>query len=151
MIICFPTNESYFFCCQHDYFLNVDNSSSSNNNNNNNNNVKTSSMTGKLRTGVFGTFATYEALELYFDTVVDQSGGTAGDQNVLHLAILDTAMGGRFNDDKYVLLSMCGGVWWCCGGVVVVWWWCGGGVVVVWWWCGGGVVWWCSWCVANVP
>ena len=74
-------------------------------------------MTGKLRTGVFGTFATYEALELYFDTVVDQSGGTAGDQNVLHLAILDTAMGGRFNDDKYVLLSMC-------GGVVVVWWWC---------------------------
>ena len=82
-------------------------------------------MTGKLRTGVFGTFATYEALELYFDTVVDQSGGTAGDQNVLHLAILDTAMGGRFNDDKYVLLSLCGGgVWWC----VVV---CGGGV----WWC----------------
>jgi len=97
--------------------------------------VKTSSMTGKLRTGVFGTFATYEALELYFDTVVDQSGGTAGDQNVLHLAILDTAMGGRFNDDKYVLLSLCvvvcGGVWWyvvVCGGV-----WC----VVV---CGG--VWW---------
>jgi hypothetical protein len=83
-------------------------------------------MTGKLRTGVFGTFATYEALELYFDTVVDQSGGTAGDQNVLHLAILDTAMGGRFNDDKYVLLSLCvvacGVVWWysCCVVVLVV-------------------------------
>ena len=49
------------------------------------------------------------------------------------------------------------GMWWWCGGVVVVWWWCGGGVVVWWcggvvvWWCGGVVVWWCGgvvvwWC-----
>ena len=56
--------------------------------------------------------------------------------------------------DHFVVVS--GGLWWCCGGAVVVWWCCGGAVVVLWC-CGGAVVvlWWCCgvvvvcvvWCV----
>ena len=75
-------------------------SGGNNDNNDDDGGAKTLSMTGTVRTGVFGTFGTYEALERSFDTVVEQSGGSNGDQNVLHLAILDTAMGGRFHDDK---------------------------------------------------
>ena len=64
-----------------------------------------------VRTGVFGTFATYEELELHFNTLIQMCSTTGAsskkekenrrdDQNVLHIAILDTAMGGKFNTDK---------------------------------------------------
>jgi acetyl-CoA carboxylase/biotin carboxylase 1 len=57
------------------------------------------SSTTATRTGVFATFDTYEALENNFDKLVNVCGGSANAQNVLHLAILDNAMGGRFEMD----------------------------------------------------
>ena len=58
------------------------------------------SMDG-VRTGVFATFETYQQLETSFDQLIDLCSGSDGkaSQNVLHVAILDTAMGGKFNTD----------------------------------------------------
>ena len=55
----------------------------------------------QTRTGLFATFDTYEALEKNFNGLVSVCGdGNENSENVLHLAILDSAMGGRFDTDK---------------------------------------------------